>query len=95
MITYNTRAESLVSFMVHLLAGYVPKAVLAETNYPLHPNSVPAWSVPLYSLVVPAILMALHSAVLRWAAIFALCTASSRFATALLVGGDLCLEVMC
>ncbi|WIA16712.1 hypothetical protein OEZ85_013367 [Tetradesmus obliquus] len=46
-------------------ASYVPKAVLSETNYPLLPNSVPAWSVPLYSLVGPAILMALHSAVLR------------------------------
>uniref|UniRef100_A0A383VZN4 Phosphatidic acid phosphatase type 2/haloperoxidase domain-containing protein n=1 Tax=Tetradesmus obliquus TaxID=3088 RepID=A0A383VZN4_TETOB len=46
-------------------ASYVPKAVLSDTNYPLLPNSVPAWSVPLYSLVGPAILMALHSAVLR------------------------------
>jgi hypothetical protein len=71
-MTARTTACKFVSqMMLSFLAGYVPKAVLAETNYPLHPNSVPAWSVPLYSLVVPAILMALHSAVLRWAAMTA------------------------
>jgi hypothetical protein len=83
--------------MLSFIAGYVPKAVLAETNYPLHDNSVPAWSVPLYSLVVPAILMALHSAVLRCAVTSAV-TMLIFFARVLLLrgaSGALCLEVMC
>jgi hypothetical protein len=41
------------------------KADLTHTAYPLLPNSVPAWSVPLYCLVVPALLFSLHSLVLR------------------------------
>lgn len=54
-------------------AGYIPKAVLSETNYPLLPNSVPSWSLPVYSLVVPAILLALHSTVLRCVAVWMCC----------------------
>jgi hypothetical protein len=45
--------------------AYMRKADLSHTAYPLLPNSVPAWSVPLYTLVVPAVLFALHSVVLR------------------------------
>jgi len=45
------------------------KGELKHTAFPLLPNSVPAWSVPLYTLVLPAVLFALHSVVLRYAAV--------------------------
>lgn len=47
------------------LSVYMRKADLTHTAYPLLPNSVPAWSVPLYCLVLPAVLFSLHSVVLR------------------------------
>lgn len=46
-------------------AVYVPKSLLAGTNYPLGPDSVPAWTVPLYALLLPAVAFGMHSLVLR------------------------------
>lgn len=46
-------------------AVYMRKADLTHTAYPLLPNSVPAWSVPVYCLILPAVLFSLHSVVLR------------------------------
>lgn len=48
-----------------LCAVYIPKSSLSDFNYPLLPNSVPSWSVPVYSILVPAVCMVLHSVVLR------------------------------
>jgi hypothetical protein len=48
---------------------YIPKIQLRDTSYPLYPNSVPAWSVPVIAIVLPAVLHALHCVVLRCACV--------------------------
>eukprot|EP00879_Flechtneria_rotunda_P011028 GHRR01011523.1.p1 GENE.GHRR01011523.1~~GHRR01011523.1.p1 ORF type:complete len:306 (+),score=58.76 GHRR01011523.1:632-1549(+) len=45
--------------------GYISKATLSDTNYPLLPNTVPSWSVPVYCLLVPAVLLTLRTVFLR------------------------------
>jgi hypothetical protein len=35
-------------------SAYVPKAYLTASAFPLYDNSVPAWSVPVYTILVPA-----------------------------------------
>ncbi|KAF8065455.1 LPP3 [Scenedesmus sp. PABB004] len=46
-------------------AGYIPKALLSGTSYPLRPNSVPAWSVPVLALLAPLAVLLAHGAALR------------------------------
>jgi hypothetical protein len=45
--------------------GYIPKSLLQSTSYPLRANTVPAWSVPLYTLALPVALFALHALLWR------------------------------
>ncbi len=46
--------------------GYSVKQRLFEFNvYPHKPNSVPSWSVPLYSLIGPVVLFIVYGAISR------------------------------
>lgn len=40
--------------------GYLPKAYLPATAFPLYGNTVPSWSVPVYTILVPAAVCAAY-----------------------------------
>ena len=44
-------------------AGYIRKDILYATSYPLFPNTVPSWSVPVLAVVVPAAFFAAYCTV--------------------------------
>lgn len=47
------------------ITAYILKDQLKSTNFPLLPNSVPTWIVPVYALLAPAAFFGLHSVVFK------------------------------